>query len=248
MGVKPQEIVDGQIVRLDFELSLPARLGARRDAPVAGRPVRRQFRAGGAARAIEGEIQPLVDRRLLAAGGLHRQLAVDDGDMVERLIAAGHRVRDAGDERAEIVGGGGRRRRAERNGRGFLGARRQRQFAVFADAQGQLQPVEFEAAHPHLQGEQGQAVEADAPAGRVDHQTPRGIADRQAAEADADAVALARDLGRTERDAIAGRQAALQAFGDGRLQGFQADRLLAEINEAAAGDPHRQGDDHRRPL
>ena len=124
----------------------------------------------------------------------------------------------------------------------------QREFAVGADPKRKLQAVEFEPAHPHVEPQQRKSVEADAAARRIDHRPALGIADRQAAEADADAVRSAHDRRRPERDLVAGDEPALQVGGNGRLQRFQADRATAQIGEPGAGQHEHDGDEQNGPA
>ena len=132
---------------------------------------------------IESDGEILVDYGAAGRFVLNLEMAVGEGQAVERLRRAGHGVDGAANESGKRGSASARRPAWQRDwGRAQIIRDRQRQSAVRCDAQAQVEPVEFKPAHPNIERGRRERIEAEFAAWRRKDRSAGKVAHRQALE------------------------------------------------------------------
>ena len=150
----------------------------------------------------DGEI--LVDDPALRRIVLDLEIAVGEGQAVERLGGAGHGLGGRADETGDVGRSpalGSPARQRNRSCAGIVGDRK-RERPVGGDPQPQVEPVEFETSHLHVEERERERVEANLAAWSRKNGSAGGVAQGEALETQAHAPGIMPDVGRPERQRV----------------------------------------------
>ena len=247
------EVGQADVAGLKGQSRRVSRSGARLDGPGARRTGRRDFRIGLFAGMIEDEVEIRVRHRAMRRIVVDPEAAVGQGQPVDRLGRAGHRLGAGADQRREIeaLESLTRVRQGDRR-RAVVARDGDRQRAVLGDPEAQGKPVQLKPTDLHLRQKRREGIEGDLARRRRKNRAPGGVADRQAPEPEADAPGIVHDISRAEIEGIAVASALLQARCDLVVQRLEIDRPLGEADgerqRADEGEDRQRLDDPREHM